>query len=155
MEEGFNLGKLFSELEKRSFFINPTKEEIKDEWVFECIEKLDEPESCLCGHFPIINSCVMRNKHNGTYIRVGNVCVNKFFKQDFSYIFADIAKLERDITSSIHDKTRKYCLEKKFISPWENNFLSSRKGKRKASFKQEQKKRDINIKILDCLKNKR
>lgn len=155
MEEKFNLGKLFSELAERSYFTNPTKEEIKDEWVFVCTEKLEEPESCLCGHYPIINSCVMRNKHNDSIISVGNVCVNKFFEQDFSYIFTDIAKLEKDITSSVTDKTRDYCLEKKFINDWEYHFLANRKGKKKASFKQIQKKTDINNKILKSLKTKR
>jgi len=33
----------------------------KLEWVLHEVYEADEPESCLCGHFPIIELCVLRN----------------------------------------------------------------------------------------------
>ena len=36
----------------------------KLEWSLSQIYEADEPERCLCGHFPIIEICILQNKFN-------------------------------------------------------------------------------------------
>src|SRR5262245_29496834 len=38
----------------------------------------DEAGTCLCGHSPIIEHCVLVNRPNGKTATVGNVCVTRF-----------------------------------------------------------------------------
>lgn len=58
---------------------NPRWHDAKREW--ELITIHDEPNHCVCGHF-IIENCVIRNRHNGNVLVVGNVCVNHFGEKD-------------------------------------------------------------------------
>jgi hypothetical protein len=39
----------------------------------------DDPGTCLCGHFPIREHCVLTNHLNGNEVVVGNVCVKDSF----------------------------------------------------------------------------
>lgn len=50
----------------------------KLEWTLHEVFESEEPETCLCGHYPIIENCVLRNKTNGAFATVGNCCVKKF-----------------------------------------------------------------------------
>ncbi len=47
---------LATEIIKRS--VARTWDEAKTEWSLYEIYETDEPETCLCGHFPIIELCV-------------------------------------------------------------------------------------------------
>ena len=46
--------------------------EAKLEWKLDFVHKADEPEACLCGHFPIIEVCVLKNKLSSDFVNVGN-----------------------------------------------------------------------------------
>ncbi len=54
----------------------------KNEWSFEYVYQSEEKETCLCGHHPIINICVLKNSINNNETEVGNCCVNKFLGID-------------------------------------------------------------------------
>jgi hypothetical protein len=56
----------------------------KKEWRLVDISEADEPESCLCGHYPIIELCTIANATTGNSVDVGNVCVKRFlgFRSD-------------------------------------------------------------------------
>lgn len=49
----------------------------KLEWILHEIYEAEEPETCLCGHFPIIEICTLQNKLNSNFVTVGNCCVKK------------------------------------------------------------------------------
>jgi hypothetical protein len=53
-------------------------QQAKLEWTLAEVYRQDDPETCLCGHYPIIEICVLENKKNGNRAEVGNVCVKKF-----------------------------------------------------------------------------
>jgi len=55
-----------------------TWDQAKMEWGLAEVYQAEEPETCLCGHFPIIELCVLRNKLNLAQVTVGNCCVKKF-----------------------------------------------------------------------------
>lgn len=44
----------------------------KLEWALQEVYEADEPERCLCGHFPIIELCILSNSRNGNLATVGN-----------------------------------------------------------------------------------
>lgn len=50
----------------------------KLEWSLYEVYEAEEPETCLCGHFPIIELCTLLNRYNGKFATVGNCCVKKF-----------------------------------------------------------------------------
>ena len=45
----------------------------------QCIRfhEADEPETCPCGHFPIIEICSIHNRITGRATEVGNICVKR------------------------------------------------------------------------------
>src|SRR5262245_19948013 len=47
----------------------------------------DEPGTCLCGHSPITEHCVLVNRRNGNTAVVGNVCVTRFLGLDTAAVF--------------------------------------------------------------------
>lgn len=47
-------------------------DEAKTEWKLIEIIEAEEPETCLCGHYPIIELCELRNTLNGKGAVVGN-----------------------------------------------------------------------------------
>jgi hypothetical protein len=59
----------------------------KLEWALEEVYESEEPDTCLCGHFPIIEICVLRNRVNKNTAIVGNCCVKKFIGLPSDRIF--------------------------------------------------------------------
>ena len=53
--------KLFSEIINLS--VAKKWEEAKKEWELDHIYSADEAQTCLCGHHPIIEICVIKNKN--------------------------------------------------------------------------------------------
>lgn len=48
------------------------------EWKLNEIYEAVNPETCLCGHFPIVEICILKNNLNNESVTVGNCCVKKF-----------------------------------------------------------------------------
>jgi hypothetical protein len=80
-----------SEFKLTEEIINRSQSKVWDmaklEWSLHKIYEADEPETCLCGHFPIIEICTLRNKLNGQFATVGNCCVKKFIGLPSDLIF--------------------------------------------------------------------
>jgi hypothetical protein len=59
----------------------------KKEWRLFEISEADESETCLCGHFPIIELCTIAMPQPGSRSDVGNVCVKRFlgFRSDLIF----------------------------------------------------------------------
>ena len=62
-EKNVSQSKLITEILERS--VAQTWDEARREWSLYEVYEADEPETCLCGHFPIIELCVLRNRRNG------------------------------------------------------------------------------------------
>jgi len=80
-----------SEFKLTNEIIDLSKSKIWDaaklEWSLAKIYEADEPETCLCGHFPIIEICILQNKLNHKQATVGNCCVKKFIGLPSDKIF--------------------------------------------------------------------
>jgi hypothetical protein len=120
----------------------------RNEWELEEIYFSDFPETCLCGHFPIKELCVLRNKINSNEITVGNCCVKKFIEPESDKIFRSVKRIIKDNGKSFNRETIDYAFKNNRINEWEYIFYSDTLMKRNLSPKQIEKRKLINEKIL-------
>ena len=85
----------------------------KLEWDFNFAYYSEDLQTCLCGHYPIKNICVIRNKNNSNQTEVGNCCINKFLGiEDGNKIFTSIKKLKEDNSKSMSAEVIDYIYSK-------------------------------------------
>lgn len=130
-----------------------TWELAKNEWVLSEVYEEDEPTTCLCGHFPIIEICVIRNKINGNETIVGNVCVKKFLGLPSDRIFSAIKRISKDNTKSLNIESIEYMNNRGWLTDWEYRFYCNTYNKRILSVKQMKSRENINQKLLRKSKN--
>jgi hypothetical protein len=130
------------------FSIANTWDEAKLEWELEQLWREDEPDTCLCGHFPIIEICLLRNNRNQNKVIVGNCCVKKFKTLPSDLIFQAIARIQGDIARAINVETINHAFNKGWINDWERKFYMDTWRKRNLSGSQHDKRIQINRKIL-------
>ncbi len=122
----------------------------KLEWYFETAYESEEKQTCLCGHYPIVNICVIKNKVNNSITEVGNCCINKFLGIDEgNKIFISIKKLKNDITKSMSIEVVEYLKSKNILNDFEYTFYQNIHRKRNLSDKQLEIKKRINKKLID------
>ena len=121
----------------------------KLEWQFTYAYQSNSLETCLCGHYPIKNICVITNTKNGAATEVGNCCINKFLGIDeANKIFTSINRIKEDSSKSMSIEVLEYLSQKKVITDFEFEFYSDIIKKRKLSEKQAALKSKINEKLL-------
>lgn len=145
-EERGNRFQLFDAIIARSAADN--WEEAKREWDLVEIYREDEPLTCLCGHTPIIEICILRNQLNAGTAIVGNVCVNRFLGIESERIFEGLRRIHREPDKGLNAAATLYAFEKRWISKWEKDFSIDTNKKRKLSERQEAKRREINRRVL-------
>jgi len=120
----------------------------KKEWELSQIYFSDEPETCLCGHFPIIELCEIRNKKNQKIAIVGNCCVNKFIGLPSEKIFQAVKRIRKDSEKSLNIEAIELAYSKDWINNWEYEFYINTFRKRLLTENQGLKRKQINEKIL-------
>lgn len=120
----------------------------KREWSLADVYEADQPETCLCGHTPIIEICVLRNRVNGGYAEVGNCCVTKFMGIPSHLIFDGIKRVRKDPSTALNEAAIEHAANRGWISDWEENFLHNTKRKRVLSDKQAAIRWRINQKVM-------
>jgi len=120
----------------------------KLEWTLHEVFESDEPGTCLCGHYPIIEHCVLRNKINGIFTTVGNCCVKKFIGLPSDLIFQAAKRVRLDASRSLNGEAIEHAREHCWINDWEQEFYFRIMRKRNLSDKQAAKKRQINERFL-------
>jgi len=118
------------------------------EWDLDYIYRVDTAETCLCGHYPILELCVLVNEKNNNHATVGNVCVKKFFGINCDAVFSNIKKIKSDISKAANVETIDYACDRKWISEWETNFYLDTWRKRVLSSKQAAIRTRINATII-------
>lgn len=124
-----------------------TWDKAKLEWSLFDIEKVTESETCLCGHYPISEICIIQNSTNGNFARVGNCCVKKFIEQS-DKVFQAVKRIKNDETRSLNAEALNFTYEKGFINTKEKDFYFDIMRKRSLSTKQQSWKVAINQKVL-------
>ncbi len=129
-----------------------TWDEAKLEWELVDIYESNEPESCLCGHYPIKEICVLKNKLNQNTVEVGNCCVKKIWNFSSDKIFRNIKEIKKNILKSLNPDLLNFALKKNIISNSDYKFYIDIWRKRVLSVKQEKWKTDINKRVLSKIK---
>lgn len=124
----------------------------KLEWSLSEVYEVDEPEKCLCGHFPIIELCVLQNSYNLGFATVGNCCVKKFLGLDSDKIFQAVKRVRKDDRRALNAETIEYGFDKGWINGWEKDFYLDTMRKYKLSEKQMAKRIHINKKFSNKIK---
>lgn len=106
------------------------------EWKLKHIFDCDEPETCLCGHYPIKEICTIANSLTSHECAVGNCCVMRFGIAALENIFAALRRVKRDKTSSLNVEAIEHAHDKSWFNPWETAFYLGMWRKRKLSTKQ-------------------
>ena len=145
--DGYNFKQLRDAIVARS--VSQEWDAARLEWRLSHIYFVDDPEQCLCGHFPIIEVCVLANRKNARTAEVGNVCVKRFLGIRSDKIFACVKKLKKDSDKAPNAETIELLYEQGLISSWERKFSLDTMRKRNLSGRQMIKRREINQKILD------
>ncbi len=141
-----------SEYKLTEEIINRSQSKVWDvaklEWSLYQIYEAEEPETCLCGHFPIIEICTLRNKLNEQFATVGNCCVKKFIGLPSDLIFQAVKRVRKDNQKSLNAEAIKHAYDKGWINEWEYKFSIDTMRKRKLSAKQLQTRIKVNEKML-------
>jgi hypothetical protein len=144
------------QLMKRIVEMSVAKEfsEAKHEWVLVRIYKQQGGE-CLCGHAPIINHCVLRNKINRNETIVGSSCVQKFISISTEKLFSSYNIIKENEQAYLGLELIEYLLTHHIINDWEYEFLKSTLRKRFEwlSPKQQEKRLQINRKVIAYFEN--
>lgn len=132
-----------------------TWDEAKLEWELESVFHEEEPETCLCGHFPINEICVLRNKLNGKTADVGNCCVKKFMGLQSDKIFQALRRIRSDLCRPLNVETIDHAYKNKWINEWEYRFSMDTVRKRKLTPSQMFKRQQINQRVIQNVMVKR
>lgn len=123
-------------------------DEARLEWkLFRMFDQKDL-ETCLCGHYPIKEICVLRNKLNNNQAIVGNCCVQKFMGISSDKLFASLKRVKKDINKPFNADVIQFSFERGYITGWEKSFYLDTWRKRELSKKQTEVRVKINSKIL-------
>ena len=141
---------LTTEIIKRS--VAHAWEEAKLEWVLFEVYEAEKPETCLCGHFPIVELCVLSNQRNQVQVTVGNCCVKKFIGLPSDKIFQAVKRIRKDETKSLNAEAIQHAFDRRWINEWQRDFYLDILGKRKMSPRQTGKKNEINQLVLARMK---
>lgn len=132
-----------------------TWNEAKREWSLKEVYEADEPETCLCGHYPIIELCLLRNDLNGAQATVGNICVKKFIGLPSDNIFQSIKRVRKDSSKSLNLAAVHHAFDRQWINAWEKDFYVDIMGKRNLTERQKTKKQQINDRVLRKMRRQR
>jgi hypothetical protein len=108
----------------------------------------DEPGTCLCGHRPIREHCVLVNRLNGNMAVVGNVCVTRFMGLASDRLFRSLRRIEQDRTRALSVPMVEHAYGQGWINDWERGFNLNTVQKRRLSGKQRLIRAQINGKVL-------
>jgi hypothetical protein len=129
-------------------------ETARKEWAFVHVFESDEPNTCPCGHYPIIEICGIRNRITKQATDVGNVCVRRFLGYRSDLIFKALKKIRKDDTKSLNADAITFFYEWHLLTNWEYRFLQSTMRKRSLSPAQAETRQRINKKILEAVRRR-
>jgi hypothetical protein len=84
----------------------------KGEWKLNELYEAEEPETCLCGHFLIIEICILQNKVNAQLVTVGNCCVKKFIDPPTNLIFQTVKCVRKNSQKSLNAEAIQHVYNK-------------------------------------------
>jgi hypothetical protein len=132
---------------------SPLWAEAKREWELEYVyllDRHDEPRRCTCGHYPIRELCVLRNRKTGHRATVGNTCVRQFMgMEDADDVVNSLRRVrEHPDKSSLSPAAAIYAHDRGWLDDWQLDFCLDTARKRKLSCRQRAKREEINRTVI-------
>lgn len=152
MGDGYNFDQLKSAILALSCATN--WDVARKEWRLVDISEANEPETCLCGHYRIIELCTIANATTGRSVDVGNVCVKRFLGFRSDLIFWSLKRIQADRDKAIGPDATAFFYERKVINDWEYGFQQSTMRKRVLSDRKLATRRQINEKVLAAVRRR-
>ena len=112
------------------------------------MHEADEPDACLCGHFPIVEICQIQNGITGNKAEVGNRCVRRFLGFRSDLIFAALKRIRKDKAKSLNADAISFFRQRGPFTDWEYKFLQNTMSKRNLSDAQLSVRKKTNEKVL-------
>lgn len=124
--------------------------EAKPEWELHLVYDDGSDRSCECGHQPIHQICVIRNRYNRNMAEVGNVCVHNFMQLASRRIFSVIRRVRAEITKSLNPAALDLFYKRGVLTASElGEYLDYWRKRTSMTTAQRQQKLDINKRVLD------
>jgi hypothetical protein len=109
----------------------------------------DDPGTCLCGHFPILEHCVIANRRNANTAVVGSVRVTRFLGLPSAAIFAGLDRIAGDRGKALTAAALEHAHARGWVNDWELGFYRDTMRKPQLSYRQRSKRVEINERVLD------
>jgi hypothetical protein len=104
--------------------------------------------TCLCGHHPITERCVLNNRLNGRVAIVGNCCVRRFLGLPSEPLFAGLRRVMKNKEAALTSEVIEYAHERGWIDDWQRAFYLDTRERRWISPKQRAKRVEINERVV-------
>jgi hypothetical protein len=123
--------------------------EAKPEWELYIVYNDGSDRACECGHQPIHQICVIRNRENKNEAEVGNVCVHNFMQLASRRVFSVLRRVRAEITKSLNPAALDLFRRRGVISSTEEDeYLSYWRRRTNMTAQERQQKIDINQRVL-------
>lgn len=124
-------------------------ETAKDEWQLTHIYQSGFSKTCLCGHNPIMEICVLHNETTGKTTEVGNQCVKRFLGLRSDLIFTGVKRVKENVTKSLNAEATQFFFDQNVLNDWEYEFQMNTINRRKMTPRQRDIRRKINEKVVE------
>lgn len=119
------------------------------EWEILRVYFSDDPQKCLCGHYPIKRICELVNKITGSIEKVGSCCVTKFLPIKPELLMNSIKRIKENNLATLKPEIIDLAYQLEVISAVEHNFYQKQKRRSNLNALGKNLAREINLKILD------
>ena len=120
----------------------------RKEWSLVDVHEADGPDTCLCGHFPIVEICQIQNNVTGNRTEVGNRCVRRFLGFRSDLIFEALKRIRKDKAKSLNADAISFFRQRGLFTDWEYKFLQDTMSRRNLSDAQLSIRKKTNEKVL-------
>jgi hypothetical protein len=123
--------------------------EAKPEWELHVVYNDGSDRACECGHQPIHQICVIKNRENSNEAEVGNVCVHNFMQLASRRVFSVLRRVRAEITKSLNPASLDLFRRRGVISAGEeDDYLLYWRRRTNMTDAERRQKVDINQRVL-------
>jgi hypothetical protein len=123
--------------------------EAKPEWELHIVYNDGSDRACECGHQPIHQICVIKNRENANEAEVGNVCVHNFMQLASRRVFAVLRRVRAELTKSLNPAALDLFRRRGVITAGEEtDYLEYWRRRMNMTGAERRQKVDINQRVL-------